>query len=425
MISLILFGAFIVLLAVGAPIGVALGLATVVALLVDGTVTMTVVAQKILAANNSFPLLAVPFFMFAGAIMTEGGISKRLIDFVYTLVGSIRGGLAMVATVTAMFFAAISGSSAATCAAIGSSLIPSMKEKGYDEEYSAAVIAAAGTTGIVIPPSTPLVVYGVVAGVSIGELFLGGFIPGILMGLAMMVVIYFQAKKRGYAGEKRADIKTVWKTFIDAIWGLMMPVIILGGIYGGIFTPTESAAIASFYGLFVTLFVYRERKFADIPRIMGKAVVATAIVMFIISMAGLFSWILTANRIPQAMATLFLSLTTNPLYIMMLINVLLLFVGTFLNATAAISILVPVLYPVITKVGIDPVAFGVIMAVNLAIGCITPPVGVDLFVAQSISGISIERITRSVFPLLMALIGVLLFITFVPEVILLIPSTMK
>ncbi|MDR7866081.1 MAG: TRAP transporter large permease [Sporomusaceae bacterium] len=425
MISLILFGAFIFLLAVGAPIGVALGLATVVALLVDGTVTMTVVAQKILAANNSFPLLAVPFFMFAGAVMTEGGISKRLIDFVYTLVGSIRGGLAMVATVTAMFFAAISGSSAATCAAIGSSLIPAMKQKGYDEEYSAAVIAAAGTTGIVIPPSTPMVVYGVVAGVSIGELFLGGFIPGILMGLAMMVVIYFQAKKRGYVGEKRSDIKTVWKTFIDASWGLMMPVIILGGIYGGIFTPTESAAIASFYGLFVTLFIYKEKKFADIPKIMGKAVVATAIVMFIISMAGLFSWILTANRIPQAMAALFLSLTTNPLYIMMLINVLLLFVGTFLNATAAISILVPVLFPVITKVGIDPVAFGVIMTVNLAIGCITPPVGVDLFVAQSISGISIERITRSVFPLLMALIGVLLLVTFVPELILLIPSTMK
>lgn len=424
MVALILFGTFALLLVVSSPIGVALGLSSVLALIVDDSVPLTVVAQKIFAANNSFPLLAVPFFMFAGAVMTEGGISKRLIDFVYTLVSSIQGGLAMVATVTAMFFAAISGSSAATTAAIGASIIPAMKQKGYDEDFSAAVIAAAGTTGVVIPPSITMVVFGVVAGVSIGDLFLGGFIPGILMGFAMMAVIYFQAKKRGYQGEARAEKKMMWKTFKDAIFGILMPVIILGGIYGGIFTPTESAVVASFYGLAVTIFIYRSIKLTDVPKIMGKAVIQTAVVMFIISMANVFAWILTANQIPQEIAAFLLGLTTNPFYIMMLINVLLLWVGTFLNATAAISILVPVMLPVITKVGIDPVAFGVIMTVNLAIGTITPPVGVDLFVAQGISGVSIERITKAVMPLMLALIGVLVLITIFPQIILLIPNMM-
>ncbi|MDR2056420.1 MAG: TRAP transporter large permease [Desulfovibrio sp.] len=425
MIAFILFSVFLVLLIISAPIAVALGLSSVVALIVEGTVPLTVVVQKIFAANNSFPLLAVPFFMFAGAVMTEGGISHRLINFVYALVSGIRGGLAMVATLTAMFFAAISGSSAATTAAIGASIIPAMQQKGYNEEFSAAVIAAAGTTGIVIPPSTPLVIFGVVAGVSIGDLFLGGLIPGILMGLAMMAVIYVQASRRQYTADNNSGKpRNTWKVFRDASWGLMMPVIILGGIYGGIFTPTESAVIASFYGLFVTMFVYRSITLRDIPRITGKAVLQTAMIMFIISMANVFAWLLTANRIPQEIAAYLLSITEKPLYIMLLINILLLWIGTFLNATAAISILVPVLMPVITKVGIDQVAFGVIMTVNLAIGCITPPVGVDLFVAQGVTGISIERITRAIMPYMMALICVLALITIFPDIILFLPNMM-
>ena len=423
MIAGLLFAAFAVLLVVGAPIGVALGLATVAALLLDGSVPLTVVAQKIFAANNSFPLLAVPFFMFAGAVMTAGGISQRLIGFVYILVSGIRGGLAMVATVTAMFFAAISGSSAATTAAIGASIIPAMREKGYDEDFAAAVIAAAGTTGIVIPPSTPMVIFGVVAGVSIGDLFLGGVVPGILMGLVMMAVIYVQATRHNWCGDTTPrESLSAWKAFREAVLGLMMPVIILGGIYGGIFTPTESAVVASFYGLFVTIVIYRTMSLRDIPRITGKAVLQTAMIMFIISMANVFAWLLTANRIPQEIAAYILSITENPLFILILVNLLLLWVGTFLNATAAISILVPVLMPVITKVGIDPVAFGVIMTVNLAIGCITPPVGVDLFVAQGITGISIERITKAVLPFIGALISALLLITFVPELILFLPK---
>jgi len=427
MIALTLFSVFVVLLVISAPIATALGLSTVAALLVEGSIPLTVVVQKVFAANNSFPLLAVPFFMFAGAVMTEGGISHRLINFVYALMSGVRGGLAMVATVTAMFFAAISGSSAATTAAIGASIIPGMKQKGYKEDFAAAVIAAAGTTGIVIPPSTPLVVFGVVAGVSIGDLFLGGVLPGFLMGLAMMTVIYIMASGGNYQKETEAEKKQrpgIWVVFKDAVWGLLMPVIILGGIYGGIFTPTESAVVASFYGLAVTMLIYKTVSLKDVPRITGKAVLQTAMIMFIISMANVFAWLLTANRIPQEIAAYILGVTENPICIMLLINVLLLWVGTFLNATAAISILVPVLLPVITKVGIDPVAFGVIMTVNLAIGCITPPVGVDLFVAQGVTGISIERITRAIWPFMLSLITVLAIITIFPQIILFMPNLM-
>ncbi len=425
MVALILFGVFFVLLIIGAPIATTLGLSSVAALLEDGSVPLTVVVQKVFAANNSFPLLAVPFFMFAGAVMTEGGISHRLINFVYALVSGVRGGLAMVATVTAMFFAAISGSSAATTAAIGASIIPAMKQKGYKEDFAAAVIAAAGTTGIVIPPSTPLVIFGVVAGTSIGDLFLGGIIPGLLMGLAMMTVIYILASRHSYQGTGETEARPkIWKVFKDAIWGLLMPVIILGGIYGGVFTPTESAVVASFYGLFVTMVLYKTVRIRDIPGITGKAVLQTAMIMFIISMANVFAWLLTANRIPQEIAAYLLSITDNPIYITLLINVLLLWVGTFLNATAAISILVPVLMPVITKVGIDPVAFGVIMTVNLAIGCITPPLGVDLFVTQGVTNISIERISRAIWPFMLSLIVVLAIITIFPDVVLFLPSLM-
>lgn len=245
MIGIVLFGALAVFLVLNVPIAVALGLATTISIIADGQLPFTLIVQRIFVANDSFPLLALPFFMLAGSVMSAGGVSTRLVAFANALVGWVTGGLAMVVTLTSMFFAAISGSSAATTAAIGSTMISSMKEKGYDKEFSAAVIAASGTTGIVIPPSVPMVVYGVVAGVSIGDLFMGGVGPGILMGLSMMIVIYFRAKKRGYVGEKRADVKTLFVTFKDSIWGLLMPVIILGGIYGGIFTPTEAAAVAA------------------------------------------------------------------------------------------------------------------------------------------------------------------------------------
>lgn len=420
-----MFGTLIICMVIGVPVALSLGCASVVGLINDGSVPLIVLGQRIYAANDSFPLLAIPFFMFAGAVLTQGGISKRLVNFAQCLIGSVTGGLAMVATVAAMFFAAISGSSAATTAAIGGSLIVAMKEKGYSRDFSAAAIAAAGTTGVVIPPSTPMVVYGVVTGASIGALFLGGIIPGLLMGFSMMAVNYFLAKKGGYTGIPRVSLKVAWASFTDAVWGILMPIIILGGIYGGIFTPTESAAVASVYGLLVGIFVYKEVKVSDIFRIAKTAVISSALVMFILSTANLFSWMMIMANVPQRLAMALSNFTTDPVIIMMMINIFLLFLGTFLTASAAISIVAPIFFPLITAVGVDPVAFGVIMVVNLAIGCITPPVGVDLFVAQTIAGISLERISKAVFPYILVLIASLALITIFPQLILFLPNLAK
>lgn len=425
MLILVLFLSLAIFLLAGVPIAIALGCSSLLALVLEGNTPLIVIGQRMIAANDSFPLLAVPFFMFAGAIMTQGGISNRLVTFAQTIVGRIRGGLAMVATLAAMFFAAISGSSAATTAAIGGCLITEMKKRKYDDDFAAASIAAAGTTGIVIPPSTPMVVYGVVTNTSIGKLFLGGFIPGIMMGLAMMIVIFFQATKRGYKGEPPVKVRDVFIAFKDAILGLMMPIIILGGIYAGVFTPTESAAVACAYGIIVALFVYKEVKFKDLMKIFMDSVKATALTTFILNTAAVFAWILVANNIPQRMAASLIALTDNRHIIMLLINILLLFVGTFLNATAAVSILAPILYPVVVGVGMDPIAFGVIMVVNLAIGCITPPVGVDLFVAQSVSGVGLVKIVKAVIPPMIALLIVLGIITTFPQLIMLLPNLFK
>jgi C4-dicarboxylate transporter DctM subunit len=425
MTVIVLFASLVICLFIGVPIAISLGLSTIFAILADGSLPLTLVAQRLYTSNDSFSLLAVPFFMMAGSIMTAGGISKRLIDFASSVIGWLTGGLAMVATLTSMFFAAISGSSSATCAAVGTSLIPEMRKKGYDVEFSAGVIAAAGTTGIVIPPSVSMVLYAISAGVSVGELFMAGVIPGILMGIAIMIVIYFISKKHNYEPEPRAKVKTVIKTFADSFWGLMTPVLIIGGIYGGIFTAAEAAAASVVYALFVSIFIYKELKLSQIPDIILQSIKSTVIVMFIMNAAGLFSWMITVNRVPQTMTAFFLSVTDNKYILLMLLNVLLLFVGTFLNASSAVIILAPILVPITTSLGISPILFGVIMIVNLAIGTITPPVGVDLFVAQSITGIPLTRIIRSVLPFLFALIVVLLLVTYIPAISLMLPEVLK
>ena len=420
-----LFVTLIITIALGVPIAVSLGLSTMIAILVDGNLPMTLIAQRLFTSNDSFSLLAVPFFMLAGSIMTAGGISKRLIDFSSSIVGWISGGLAMVATVTSMFFAAISGSSSATCAAVGSSLIPEMKKKGYSDEFSAAVVASAGTTGIVIPPSVSMVLYAVAAGVSVGDLFMAGILPGVLMGLSIMIIIYFMAGKKGYQAEPRAKFNVIIKTFIASFWGLLTPIIIIGGIYGGIFTATEAAAASVVYALFVGGVIYRELKWSDLPQIIMSSVKATAIVMFIMNAAGLFSWMITVNRVPQMFTEFFLSITDNPYIILLLINILLLFVGTFLNASSAVIILAPILVPVVVSMGISPILFGVIMILNLAIGTITPPVGVDLFVVQSITGLPFSRIVKSIIPFLIGLLVVLMLVTYIPQISLFLPGLFK
>jgi C4-dicarboxylate transporter DctM subunit len=420
----LLFISFAIFLLLNVPIAVALGLATGAAVL-SSNLPLTLVVQRIFASNDNFPLMAIPFFMLAGSIMTYGGVSKRLVAFADSLVGWLTGGLGIVATLAGMFFAAISGSSAATTAAIGPILFPEMEKRGYNRDFAAAIIAAAGETGIIIPPSVTMVVYGVIAGVSIGDLFLGGFGPGILMGLSMAALIYFISRKNDYGGTKWAGFGNVWKTFIQSIWGLLMPVIILGGIYGGIFTPTEAAAVAVVYGLIVGFFIYKDLKVSDLPKIVEDSVKSTAVVMFIMDAAGLFSWIITSQQVPVLLANYFISITNNPTTILMLINILLLIVGCFLNASAAVTILAPILVPVVVKMGIDPVFFGVLMVVNLAIGTLTPPVGVDLFVATSIAKISLERISKAILSFIVVLIIDLIVITYIPGIIMWIPNMVR
>ncbi|SBV96203.1 TRAP dicarboxylate transporter, DctM subunit [uncultured Alphaproteobacteria bacterium] len=420
----LLFAALGVLLLLNVPIAVALGLSTALALLHSG-LPLTLVVQRMIASNDSFSLMAIPFFILAGAAMTHGGVSRRLVAFADSLFGWMIGGLGIVAQITGVFFSAISGSSAATTAAVGGIIFPEMEKRGYDRSFSAAIVAASGETGIVIPPSVPLVVYGVVAGVSIGDLFLGGVGPGLLMGVALCLLIYGVSRRRGYGGGEFKGFAAVWTSFREAIWGLLMPVIILGGIYGGVFTATEAAVVAVFYGFFVGFAVYRDLKISHLPKIFETTVTGTAVVMFIMNAAGLFSWVITREQFPSQLAAYFISLTSDPIVFLMLINVLLFAVGCILNASAAITILAPILVPIVTRLGIDPVFFGVIMTANLAIGCLTPPVGVDLFIASGIAKVPITRLSRAILPFLAVLIAVQLTITYFPAITMALPHAMK
>ncbi|SMD08175.1 TRAP transporter large permease [Sporomusa malonica] len=420
--EILLFGAFVALAVLGLPIAVVLGLSSAIGLILGTDVPLTVIAQRMFTAASSFPLMAIPFFMIAGALMEGGGISKRLIHLANTLMGATTGGLALVAILTCMFFAAISGSGPATVAAIGSIMIPAMVKAGYDMAFSSAIMAAAGSIGIIIPPSIPMVTYGVVGGVSIGSMFLAGVIPGIIYGGALMAVAYYISKKRGYKGTGEFSFKELLIAFKDAFWALLMPVIILGGIYGGIFTPTEAACVAVFYGLFVGLFIYRELNFNNLGRLLVNSAVSTSIVMFIIATASVFGWIMASEQIPDRVAQMFMDFSDNPMVILLLINILLLIVGCFMETNAIIIILAPIFLPLVTQMGIDPIHFGIIMVVNTAIGQVTPPLGVNLFVACGLSKITIESISKAVIPFLLAMIVAILIITYVPALVMYLPN---
>jgi len=425
MIYTIFFGLLILLIALGVPIAYSLGLASSFLIIYHLDLSTILVAQHMFAAVDSFSFLAIPFFMLAGALMSYGGVTKRLINFAHSLVGSFKGGLAQVVAVSGMFFGAISGSSAATTAAIGAIMIDSMEKKGYARDFTAGVIAAGGMVGIVIPPSITLVVYGVIAGASIGELFMGGFGPGILFGCSMTVLSYFICKKRGWGGEGTFQIKNVVKTFLDSFWALLMPVIILGGIYGGIFTPTEAAAVASVYALFIGFFVYRELHIRDLPAIFKRAIYGTTVIMFIVATAKVFGWILTNAEIPHQIGAFVANIAPNKYVFLMYTNVVLLVLGTMVNPSAAVVILTPILLPVAHQFGIGSVFFGVLMICNLAIGNVTPPVGLDLFVVSAITKLSMDKITRAMFPYLVVLIVDLVIITFVPPIIMFLPNLVR
>ncbi len=423
MVALILFGGFIFLVIASVPIAVSLGLSTIIAIHITEAVALQVVAQRMFTAVDNFALMAVPFFMIAGAVMERGGISKRLIGLANSLVGTLFGGFALVTILASMFFAAISGSSPATVAAIGAIMIPAMVKNGYEEEFATATQASAGYIGVIIPPSIPMITYGVVTGTSIGALFMAGFIPGIVIGISLAIVAVVTAKKRNYRGEARKmNLKEVGAAFKDAIWALLMPVIILGGIYGGIFTPTEAANIAVVYGLLVGIFVYKELKVKEIPSILRGAAISSSLVFLIIATASAFGLILTRERIPTEVAQFLLQITDNPTIMLLILNAMLLLVGTFMETNAAIIILAPILFPAISALGIDPVHFGIIMVVNLAIGMITPPLGVNLFVAASMRKMQIEKLINANWWYLFASIVALMIITYFPILSLWLPS---
>ncbi|KHE68277.1 TRAP transporter large permease [Halobacillus sp. BBL2006] len=416
MTTIVLFGSFALLLLLSVPIGIALGLSTLVTIFYTGAIPVQFLMKELVTSVDSFPLMAVPFFILAGEIMGKGGISERLFNFANALVGNKTGGFAMATIVTCMFFAAISGSGPATVAAIGGIMIPAMVKQGYDKKFATATVAAAGSIGVIIPPSIPMVIYGVVGGASIGDMFIAGIIPGLIVGLALMVWAYIYSKKNNYSGSnEKLSIKNVGKTFWEAKWALVIPVIILGGIYGGIFTPTEAAVIAVVYGIFAGLVLYRELRIRDLPKVLADSALTTATVLIIVGSATAFGRLLTIEQIPTQVANFLLSISENEIVIILLITVLLLLVGCFMDTLAAIIILTPILLPIATNIGYDPIHFGIIMVVNLAIGFITPPLGVNLFVGSGISGLSIEQLSKAIIPYFLAMLFSLLMITFIPE----------
>lgn len=412
----ILFLTLVVLLIINVPIAVALGLSVVVAFMVEGNIPLLVVIQKMFNGTDSFPLMAIPFFLLAGKLMETGGISARLIRFANTIVGNLPGGLAIVAVIGCTFFAAISGSSAATTAAVGGILIPHMVKKGYGVRFSSALHAAGGTIGVMIPPSVPMVLYGVAASTSINDLFIAGIGPGILVAISLVAYSFWVSKKKGWGGGEKHSPAEIWTAFKDAILAILMPVIILGGIYGGIFTATEAAVVAVVYALIIGLFVYREIKWKDLGEIFTGAGTMTAVIMLIIATANAFGFLMTRENIPQEIAQFMLGITDSTIITLLIINVLLLILGTFMETAVTIILMTPILLPIITTLGINPVLFGVIMVVNSAIGMLTPPVGINLLVAGKIAKLSNTEIEKAVIPFLIIMVIDLLLITYIPEI---------
>lgn len=409
-----LVSTLIICFIINVPIGFSLGMAALASVIASGSMPIAMIPQRMVAGANSFPLLAIPFFMLAGAIMEHGGVSRRIVSLASTLVGHITGGLAAVSIVACTFFAAISGSTPATAAAVGSLTIPEMEKRGYDRSYAAAVVASASCLGVIIPPSITMVIFGIVANVSIGQLLIGGIIPGLFLSLILIGVNYVQSKKLGYPTEQKCSGKERWRTFMDAVWGLMMPIIILGGIMTGVFTPTESAAIAVVYGLFVSFFIYRELTLSDLIPIFYKASLNSAMIMLLIAAASPFGWVMTIEQVPQMASEAILGLSNNMYIIYMLMLVSYLILGTFMETGAIILLVVPIFAPIAEVMGINMVQFGVITVIALAIGMATPPVGIALFATCGIADVTIGQLTKKIIPFLIAMIMGLLALAYIP-----------
>lgn len=401
------------------PIAVALGLTTFSYFYYFTTIPLTQIPETLFNALNTFPLMAIPFFVLAATIMSQGGISERLINAGLAVVGEFRGGLAMTAVLSCVFFAAISGSSPATVVAVGTLMIPAMIRNGYSKEFSTGLISTSGSLGILIPPSIPLIVYGIATEESIGDLFIAGIIPGLLAGLLLMVMVVVVSRRRNY-GVGADAISMTWpergKAFWEAALSLMLPLLVLGGIYGGIFTPTEAAAMAVFYALVISLVFYRQITVKDLGRILLRSARTSAMVMFIIANGILFSFVLTSERIPDQVTEAMISMDLNKYTFLAMVTVILLLAGCFMETSSAILIIAPILLPIALELGVDPIHLGVIMVMNLEIGMITPPLGLNLFVASGLSGMSVLSIAKSAIPSASVLLGALLLVTYLPAI---------
>jgi C4-dicarboxylate transporter DctM subunit len=405
----------IVCFAFSVSVAVSIGIASVIGIAV-AEANMLIAVKEVFTAINKFPLAAIPFFILAGNLMESGGISQRLVEFAKSLVGGVQGGLAATCVLTCMIFAAVSGSSVATTFAIGAILIPALVKHGYPLPYAGALQATSAELGVVIPPSIPMILYGVSAEVSIGELFIAGIGPGLLIGVALMVFVIVYARIKGYGKNDREGRKSIVTTGKSAWLALMMPVIILGGIYGGVFTPTEASIVAVFYALLLGVVIYRETKFSQLAAILKKSVLSSAVIMFIIANAGLFSYMITRAGVPDMIGSYLAETLESPAYFLLGVNAALFVIGMFIETSAAIIVLAPILVPVAMTFGVDPIHFGMIMVVNLALGMITPPFGVNLFAACTVARTSLDRMTPSLIPFILVIVACLAIITYVPSV---------
>lgn len=422
---LILVLTFVSLLAIGVPISFSIGIASLATMLlsIKAVPSVTTISQRMATGIDSFALLAIPFFILAGQLMNSGGIARRLIDFAKILVGKLPGGLAFVNIMAAMLFGAISGSAAAAASAIGGFMTPVMKKEGYDEGFSAAVNITSSTTGLIIPPSNILIVYSLASGgVSIAALFLAGYLPGILLGISLMLVAFIYAKKRNYRSTITFTLSDAFKKFLDAIPSLLLIIIVIGGIIAGYFTATEASAIAVLYAFILSVFIYREVKFRDLPKILLSSATTTGIIMLLIGTSMAMSWVMAYENIPQNVAAALVALSNDKFVILIIINLVLLFVGTFMDMTPAVLIFTPIFLPVAIHLGIDPIHFGIIMVMNLCIGLCTPPVGSILFVGCSVAGLSITKVIKPLIPMFIAMFLALLLTTYFSELSLWVPG---
>ena len=417
----ILFAVFLISLAMGVPIAFSLGLSSF-AYIFFSDIPLVIIPQKLYAGIDVFVLLCVPGFILAGNLMNKGGITERVVGFSNAMVGHIRGGLGLANIVASMIFAGISGTAVADSASLGAVLIPAMKKEGYEPEFACAVTASSSTIGPIIPPSLPMIIAGTLTGLSVAKLFIAGAVPGLLLGVGLLVVSYYISKKKNHPKGERVSWKERGRQFLGAFWALLMTFVILFGIVGGVFTPTEASVVASLYALLVGLFVYRGLTVRALPKILVDTAITTASLMVLIGLANLFGWILTSEQIPQLIANFLLTLTQNKYLILLLINILLLFVGTFMETIAALVILFPVLLKVAVGVGVDPIQFAIIAVLNLMIGLTTPPVGVCLFVTSTIGDISLGQISKAILPFLGVSLIVLLLVTYIPAISLFLPS---